>query len=355
MTLCAGAAWFTFTGMIAATLMESEAREAPSAVARLATHGRRPLSQLGARLRDLSPGMALAAGRGSSDAAALLAKYVLETRLGLPTVSVAPSVHSVYGARLHLEKALVLAISQSGRSPDLVEFCRAATGPNVLRVGMINAVSSPLSAAVDITLPLMAGPESSVAATKSCIAAMALILGLSGYWREDAGAIAAFERAGDVLSGALQADWTSAASFLDGEGPVYVIGRGPGLAVAAEAALKLKETNGLHAESVSAAEIRHGPFALVGPPLRAIVFAPRDAAFPGLTTLAADLARRGASVLLISSDPALPGAHVPADDEPVLELIAMLLCFYLLANAAALRRGRSPDRPPMLTKITETR
>lgn len=337
------------------TLMERETREAPAVAARLVDSCSAQLSELGARLRKLEPRLILAAGRGSSDAAALLAKYVFETRLSLPTVSVAPSVHSIYGARLTLEKALVLAISQSGRSPDLVGFCRAATGPDVLRVAMVNDVSSPLTTAVDVTLPLMAGPETSVAATKSCIAAMTLVLGLVGHWRPQSGMATAFGRAASVLQRAIAADWSAADGFLDGDGPVYVVGRGPGLAIAAEAALKLKETSGLHAESISAAEIRHGPFTLAGPSLRAIIFAQRDAAFPGLRTLASDLVQQGASVLLVSPDTTLPGVHTPTDEEPVLELIAMLARFYLFANAAALRRGRSPDRPPMLSKITETR
>jgi glucosamine--fructose-6-phosphate aminotransferase (isomerizing) len=150
------------------TLMERETRESPAVAMRLVDLCSAQLAEVGARLRTLEPRLILAAGRGSSDAAALLAKYVFETRLGLPTVSVAPSVHSIYGAKLTLEKALVLAISQSGRSPDLVEFCRAATGPDVLRIAMVNDAASPLTTAVDVTLPLMAGPETSVAATKSC-------------------------------------------------------------------------------------------------------------------------------------------------------------------------------------------
>ncbi len=337
------------------TLMEMEAREAPAVARRLASGAGAQLSELGARLRTLEPRYALAVGRGSSDAAALLAKYVLETRLGIPTVSAAPSVHSIYGARLKLEKAIVLAISQSGRSPDLIEFCRAATGADVLRIGLINDTASPLADVVDVTLPLMAGPETSVAATKSCAAAMLLVLGLVAHWRNDAGMIAAFARAEGALGAGLASDWTSATTFLDGDGPVYVVGRGPGLAIAAEAALKLKETSGLHAEAISGAEIKHGPYALAGPALRVIIFAQRDQAFEGLKTLAADLMQQGASVLLISPDAALPGVHVPADDEPVLELISMLMRFYLFANDTALRRGRSPDRPPMLSKVTETR
>jgi glucosamine--fructose-6-phosphate aminotransferase (isomerizing) len=184
---------------------------------------------------------------------------------------------------------------------------------------------------------------------------MTLVVGLVGAWRPESGMTAAFDRASAPLAGALQADWTRAEGFLDGDGPVYVVGRGPGLAIAAEAALKLKETSGLHAESISAAEIRHGPYALAGPSLRAIIFAQRDAAFDGLRALASDLTQQGASVLLISPDRSLPGVHTPADDEPLVELIAMLARFYLFANDAALRRGRSPDRPPMLSKVTETR
>lgn len=334
------------------TQMEAEAREAPAVAARLIARASPVLSDLGGKLRALEPRYAIAAGRGSSDAAALLAKYLFEARLGLPTVSAAPSIRSIYGQQLKIEQALVLAISQSGRSPDLVEFCRSAAGPGVMRIGLINDASSPLAEIMDAVVPLEAGPETSVAATKSCLAAMTLVLGLTAHWRGNADAIVAFERTPDVLANALEQDWSKALAFLEGDGPIYVIGRGPGLAVAAEAALKLKETNGLHAEAVSAAEVRHGPFALVGPTLRIIVFAQRDAAFDGLKKLATDLEALGCPVLFVS-----PGADtaVKPDAEPVLELLAMLQRFYLLANASALARGRSPDHPPMLTKVTETR
>jgi glutamine---fructose-6-phosphate transaminase (isomerizing) len=337
------------------TLMETEARETPAVAARLVAEATEPLKRLGERLRSQPPDYALAAGRGSSDAAALLAKYLFEARLGLPTVSAAPSIRSIYGRQLTLKNALLLAISQSGRSPDLVEFCRSAAGPNVLRVGLINDPASPLADVVDLCVPLSAGQEKSVAATKSCIAAMTLVLGLAAHWRNDRDMIAAFERSSQSLSRALQQDWSAADTFLDGDGPIYIVGRGPGLAVAAEAALKLKETNGLHAEAVSAAEIRHGPLSLAGPDLRIIVFAQNDPAFDGLRQLADDLEQRGCPLLFISSQSSSSRTRIDADAEPVLELLGMLLRFYLFANDGALRRGRSPDSPPMLTKITETR
>jgi glutamine---fructose-6-phosphate transaminase (isomerizing) len=339
----------------AKTLMETEISEAPAVAARLVSRASAVLLELGEQLRARPPLYALALGRGSSDAAALLAKYLIETRLGLPTVSAAPSVISIYGSRLHLARALLLAVSQSGRSPDLIDFCRATTGQDVFRLGFINDVTSPLADLVDVCVSLEAGPERSVPATKSCIAAMLLVLGLVGHWRADRDMIDAFERAPQVLANALAADWGKIDSFFDGARSVYVIGRGPGLAIAAEASLKLKETVGVHAEAVSGAEVRHGPFALAGPDLRAIIFAPNDAALPGLRETANQLQRQGVRVLLLTADASLSETHVASDPEPTLELISLLTRFYLVCNAAALRRGRSPDTPPLLSKITETR
>ncbi|RYZ11901.1 MAG: SIS domain-containing protein, partial [Alphaproteobacteria bacterium] len=218
------------------TQMETEAREAPAVAARLVERASPALRELGTQLRTRAPRYAIAAGRGSSDAAALLAKYVFEARLGLPTVSAAPSIRSIYGKQLKVDHALVLAISQSGRSPDLVEFCRSAAGPNVMRLGLINDAASPLAEIMDAVVPLEAGAETSVAATKSCLAAMTLVQGLTAHWSGDVDAVAAFERTPDVLANALEQDWSKALAFLAGDGPIYVIGRGPGLAVAAEAA-----------------------------------------------------------------------------------------------------------------------
>jgi glucosamine--fructose-6-phosphate aminotransferase (isomerizing) len=334
--------------------MEIEARESPDVAARLVADSE-TLARLGARLRSQRPRYALTMGRGSSSAAALLAKYLFELRAGVPTASVTPSVRSVYGRALELEDALLVTISQSGKSPDLVEFCRNATGPHVLRVGLINDASSPLALAVDECLPLRAGAEQSVAATKSCIAAMALAFGLTAYWLEDAAMMAAFERLAATLSDALARDWPDGARFLGGDGPLYVVGRGPALAIAKEAALKLKETNRLFAEAVSGAELRHGPLALAGPDLRVVIFAPRDAAFESMLKLKDDLEARGSPVLFICSDSQYSRTLVAHDDEAVLELLAMLLRFYLLANESALKRGLSPDHPPQLSKITETR
>ena len=233
-----------------ATLMETETRESPAVAARLVTKATARLRELGEQLRVLSPRYALAAGRGSSDAAALLAKYLFEARLGLPTVSAAPSIRSIYGRQLNIEKALVLAISQSGRSPDLVEFCRSATGTDVLRVGMINDETSPLAEIMDAFLPLEAGPEKSVAATKSCIAAMTLVFGLVAHWRNDPVMIAAFERAPDVLAGGLGEDWAAAEDNKGGGAG----GSGSGGSGATGAKARYQELNAKKAEELTQRE-----------------------------------------------------------------------------------------------------
>ncbi len=329
------------------TLMESETRETPEIAARLAARASRPLAELGARLRASPPRFAITAGRGSSGAASLFAKYLFEQHLGVVTASANPSLSSIYGGRLDLREALVLAMSQSGQSPDLVEYCRAAGGQGALRVGFINVPGSNLESAVDLHLPLEAGVEASVAATKSCIAAMLLSFGLVAHWRNDREMIAAFESAPEVLARALKLDWPDALDFMSGDQPLYIIGRGPGLAIAKEAALKLKETAGLFAEAYSSAEVLHGPFALAGPNLRVVIFAQRDQAWDGLDKIADVFEQAGSRAMLL--------AWPPDDTHPALQLIGLLARFYLLANATTLERGRSPDRPPRLKKITETR
>lgn len=315
--------------------------------ARLVHHASAPLKELGARLRRSQPRFVVTAGRGSSGAAALFARYLIEQHLGLLTSSAAPSLSSVYGGRLDLRDSLLLAVSQSGRSPDLIEYCEDAGSQGAVRIGMINADRSALANAVDMALPLMAGPEQSVAATKSCLAAMLMAFGLVAHWRDDASMIAAFERSPDLFRRALEERWTEGGAFLEGDQPLYVIGRGPGLAIAKEAALKLKETSGLFAEAHSSAEVRHGPFALAGPNLRVAVFAQHDAAWDGLLDLRDAFRQAGSPTLLLS--------WPDGETQPALELLALLARFYLLANATALQRGRSPDTPPRLSKVTETR
>ena len=223
-----------------------------------------------------------------------------------------------------------------------------------LIVALVNAEDSPLAQLADDLIPLRAGTERSVAATKSYIASLAAIVHLVASWSRDAQLAAALQQAPELLERAWRLDWSAAVTHLMPANNMYVIGRGLGLGVAQEAALKLKETCGLHAEAVSAAELRHGPMALVRAGFPLLIFTQNDESRSGVTQLAAELAAQGADVLLAGADAAratiLPteGAH------PVIEPLLFAQSFYRMANALSLARGGDPDRPPHLHKVTET-
>jgi len=335
-----------------ATRMFREAAEAPAVVARLLSANRAAVDALAAELRGAPPRAVMMLGRGSSDHAGVYAKHLIETRLGVLTAAAAPSASSVYQAPPHVEGVLMLAISQSGRSPDLVAAAEAARNGGARVVALVNAPDSPLAAAAHAVLPLHAGPETSVAATKSYIAALTAVAQLVAAWSGDAALAAALDALPDALTEAWALDWTGLVPSLATASSLYAVGRGPGFGAALEAALKLKETCGLHAEAFSAAEVRHGPLALIEPGFPVLVFAQDDASKPGVAALAQDLAGRGAQVMLAGAEG--PGALPYAKVDPALQPIALIQSFYRLANALSLARGYDPDQPPHLRKVTET-
>jgi glucosamine--fructose-6-phosphate aminotransferase (isomerizing) len=338
----------------ASTRMYREAAQAPQAVREQLQANAARVARLAARLRQTPPRAVVTCARGSSDHAATFARYLIETRLGLLTSSAAPSVSSVYDARPDLAGTVMLAISQSGASPDLLSAVSSARAAGAHIVALVNAEDSPLAQLADDLIPLCAGMERSVAATKSYIASLAAIVHLVASWSRDARLAAALQQAPELLERAWQLDWSAAVTRLTPANNLYVIGRGLGLAIAQEAALKLKETCGLHAEAVSAAELRHGPMALVRAGFPLLIFTQNDESRSGVTQLAAELAAQGADVLLAGADAAratiLPteGAH------PVIEPLLFAQSFYRMANALSLARGGDPDRPPHLHKVTET-
>jgi glucosamine--fructose-6-phosphate aminotransferase (isomerizing) len=334
--------------------MAEEAAEAPRAVRDLLARNAEAVARLAADLRARPPRTVLTLARGSSDHAATYAKYLIETRLGVITASAAPSVSSVYAAPTGAEDVLCLAISQSGASPDLVTTAQAAKQAGARLVALVNAPDSPLAALADLELPLWAGPELSVAATKSYLTALAGVAQLTAAWSEDAALEAALATLPRRMEDALSLDWTPALTALQDARNLYVVGRGPGFAAAQEAALKFKETCGLHAEAFSAAELRHGPMALAREGFPVLLFAQDDATRQGVEQLAADLAAGGAKVLIAGG--AAPGAialpTVCAD--PLLQPILLAQAFYGLVERLARFRGFDPDRPPGLAKVTRT-
>jgi glucosamine--fructose-6-phosphate aminotransferase (isomerizing) len=313
------------------------------------------MRELAGRLRRAPPRAVVTLGRGSSDHAATFARYLIETRLGVMTASGAPSVSSVYEAAPGLNGALCLAISQSGRSPDILAAAEAARAAGALVVALVNDAASPLADVAEITAPLLAGPELSIAATKSYIAALSAIVQLAACWSAEAKLLAALDGLPALLERAWALDWSAAIAPLSEAQSLYVLGRGLGFGVAEEAALKLKETCGLHAEAFSAAEVRHGPMALVGPGFPVLAFAQGDETREGVEAATAAAATQGAPVLKAGGAAQSGVISLPTEPAcPVLEPIAYALSFYRLVNALALARGLDPDQPPHLRKITET-
>jgi glucosamine--fructose-6-phosphate aminotransferase (isomerizing) len=336
------------------TRMFQEAAESPQVVARQLRENAKLVAGIGSVLRARTPRAVVTCARGSSDHAATYAKYLIETRARVLTASAAPSISSVYGIEQDLRECLFVAISQSGKSPDLLASVAAAKRSGALVVALCNAPESPLTAAADFAIPLWAGVERSVAATKSYIATLAALAHLVAEWTADAALKSATAALPATLAAAWQLDWRAALPILTPAEHLYVIGRGLGLGVAQEAALKAKETCGLHAEAYSGAEVRHGPFALLGPRFPALLLAQDDATRPGLEALAAELAGRGVGVVMAGAR-ALGATLLPTVPGPaVLAPVPLAASLYRLLASLAVERGRDPDHPPHLHKVTET-
>lgn len=333
------------------TLMFREAAQTADVVAAQFARNHAVVSALAASLRADPPPFVVTCARGSSDHAATYAKYLFETQLGVVTASASPSVGSVYESPLQLRGALYVVISQSGKSPDLLRNAEAAKAAGARVVALVNVEDSPLAQLADTVIALGAGPEKSVAATKSYLASLAAILQLGAHWKNDAALLAALDTLPQALRAAWEADWRPLTEGLVEAHNLFVLGRGLGLAAAQEAALKFKETCGLHAEAYSSAEVKHGPMALVGPGFPVLAFAQPDETGAGTRSLAEEFRGRGAQVWLASADGDLPLVAAP---HPVCAPLLTIQSFYRAINALALRRGYNPDLPPHLNKVTET-
>nr|WP_301075114.1 SIS domain-containing protein [Sphingomonas sp.] len=335
------------------TLMHAEASEGPEAAARFLARNGEVIARLAQRLRANPPPFVVTCARGSSDHAATFGKYLFETKTGITVASAAPSIASLYRTPLHARGALCLAISQSGQSPDLLATAEAYKAGGAFVVAMVNDEESPLAACADEVLPLCAGPERSVAATKSYITSLVAQAALGAAWAGDTALQDRLAALPDALARAFALRWGAAIPPLVGARDLFVLGRGYGFAVAQEAALKFKETCGLHAEAFSAAEVRHGPMAIVGRGFPVLGFASSDATGDDVRAAAAQFGKRGAVTLLADAGGA--GALPAIACDPVLEPILQIQSFYRMVNALAIARGVDPDAPPHLRKVTETR
>jgi glucosamine--fructose-6-phosphate aminotransferase (isomerizing) len=338
-----------------ATYMRTEIEEVPDATRRLLDASSAQLAEAGERLRKLQPVMVATIARGSSDHAAAFLKYSIELVAGVPVASIGPSIMSIYGRELQLGGCAAISISQSGKSPDIVAMAQSARRNGGLVLALTNTKDSPLATSADISIDLVAGKEQSVAATKSFVSSVVAGLSILGHWVEDEKLLASLQALPAVFERAVTADWTPLLAALKGRNSLYVLGRGPALAIAQEAALKFKETCGIHAEAYSAAEVLHGPARIVEAGFPVLALAARDASEAGVAEIADRLARQGATAFATTDRVALANRLPFAETgHPITDALALIVSFYGFVEMLSRHRGFDPDNPPHLKKITET-
>ena len=349
----------------APSLMRREIEQVPEAVERVLAAAPHELRAVADAVDRSHPRWTMIAARGTSDHAAVYAQYLIETHLGLPTGLAKPSVTTVYGASLAWRDGLLLAISQSGQSPDIVGVVQAARNAGALTVAITNEHPSPLADAAEWRVPCHAGQELAVPATKTYVAELAVVASLVAAIRPDRALIDGLAALPDVLRTTL----SLTDAWLQGPGGdvrraladadrALLVSRGYNLATALELALKLKETCGLFAEAYSTADFAHGPLVLAQATVPTIGIRP-DGAMGALVdeTLAA-VARRGrlATVIGGKEAAAIPGAlSLPSLLPEALTPLQFVVPGQLLVEATTQARGISPDAPIGLGKVTRTR
>ena len=348
-----------------ASKMFQESSSSPEAIARLLSQDEELYSAIGGQLRASCPAFVATIARGSSDHACNYGAYMITAILGVPAISLSPSIVTLYKTALRMSGSLAIGASQSGKSPDIVEALEACGRAGAKTVAFVNVEDSPMAKLANTFFPLCAGPELSVAATKTVIAGMAALARFIGHWAGDNALLDGLKDIPGALEKAQRADLGPIVELFHSKSSALVLGRGPTWSIALEAALKLKETCSLQAESFSSAEVKHGPKALIEPGYPILVFAPRGPARQSIIDTANEMRALGASVILVATKGAkgTEGGDERADvllDAPGgteshwLDSIVMIQAFHLAAEQIARARGLNPDDPPHLNKVTLT-
>src|SRR6201993_5125861 len=271
--------------------MASEIGESADVVSRI-VRNRRDMAEIAQGLRVDSAPLAVLCGRGSSGHAGVFLRYLIETRLRLPVSASAPSVITAFRKPLTLRNALFIVISQSGRSPDLIAATQSARASGAHTVAIVNALPSPVADAAEFVVPIEAGPEHSVAATKTVVGSMVAGAELIAALADDTALRSALDRLPERVYRGLTLDWTEVSDDLAGASAVFVASRGLGLGSAREIALKLAETLRLPALGFSAAELQHGPRAALSSKTPVIMMRLTDETAATVDAVATELRER---------------------------------------------------------------
>jgi glucosamine--fructose-6-phosphate aminotransferase (isomerizing) len=335
--------------------MLEEALSAGDCVAAQLSQDVERYKELGRKLRSTNFNSAVTIARGSSDHACGYLAYLIMSRLGRLVTSLPMSLVTLSKAPLLTADTLALSISQSGQSPDVVEPLRYFRDGGATTIALVNDIASPLAQVAEWALPLHAGREQSVAATKSFITSLVAGARLVSEWQRDSELQEGLAALPDALRAAAQVDWSPALDVLAPARNIMVVGRGISFPIALEAALKFKETSALQAEAFSGAEIKHGPMALIEDGYPLLIFATRGPTQAGLIALATEMRGRGARVLLAAPDNvAERDLTLPVAATPDLDPIVAIQAFYVMAAHLSRARGMDPDRPRHLSKVTKT-
>ena len=345
--------------------MAREIAEIPAVVERVLGDGAAALDEVARAIARRSPRFVVIAARGTSDHAGVYARYLFETSLGLPVGLAAASVTTIYQAPLRWDDVLLLAISQSGAGPDVAAVVEAAREAGAPTVAITNDPTSALASAAELVLPLHAGEERAVAATKTYVASLVTVAALVGRlepavpWRPAlAGLPAALAGTLEAAGAWVRGPGAACVAGLAAADEAFVVSRGHNYATALEVALKLRETGRIFADGYSTADLLHGPVVVAGPGLPTIAFRPDGPAGRAVDESLAVAGRRGIVPWIVGQ------AEVAGHDRALgvasglpepLSPLALVLPGFLLAEAAARARGRDPDSPPGLTKVTRTR
>lgn len=332
------------------SVMAKEARETPSVIKQQLVSNDDDIKMIADRLRALHPHLIYIIGRGSSDHAGVFGKYLFETELGIPVCSAALSIAGIYNTQLNLKGAVAFVISQSGRSPDILKQAESAKQGGAFTIAIVNDETSPLAALADAIIPISAGEEKAVAATKSYIATLSALVHVCAYWSHNAALLASLKNLPSALDSVINSPMQLTTAFLSATRNTIILGRGFGYAIAREVALKLKEVLGIHAEAFSSAEFIHGPVTLVTQNLKIVSLLVEDESEVFHNTIMEDVKRRGAQCIELNAGETSKniGLH------PRLLPLLIMQRFYLDVELIAVEMGFDPDTPPGLNKVTKT-